>query len=185
MPSKSHKKKSTPAVKILSSETSANDDVDKIRDIIFGQQMRVYSERFDRLESRLSEEAQRISQQSEQRFNELQTELTARLDGIAKSLNEESDRRESEGEELRQSLQKTRNEMTDSFGDAGDTLAAELSKISTLVDNTEQGLKSAQDEFSAYIKSQLAALRSEKTESAELSSLFGELASRLSGKEKS
>lgn len=185
MPSKSHKKKSTPAVKIQSSESSVNDDVDKIRDIIFGQQMRVYSERFDRLESRLTEEAQRISHQSEQRFKELQSELAVRLDGIAKSLTEESGRRDSEREELRKSLEKTRNEMTESFGDAGDTLAAELGRISTLIDNSEQGLRSAQDEFGRYMKSQLAALRSEKTESAELSNLFGELASRLAAKEKS
>ena len=185
MPAKTNKKKSTPAVKIHSVAKSGDDDVDRIREIIFGRQMRDYSDRFDRLESRLTAETQRLFSESEKRFKELHATLTERLDGITAEFRQESSRRDAENEDVRKSLQETRNDMNDSIGDANDRLATEVDRISALLDNTEQGLRAAQDEFGTYIKKQLKALRSEKTESSELSSLFGELASRLSGKEKS
>jgi hypothetical protein len=53
------------------------DDVDRIRDIIFGGQMREYQQRFEQLERSVTDSIERLAGQVDARFNSLQTELAA------------------------------------------------------------------------------------------------------------
>ena len=82
------------------------DDVDKIRDIIFGGQMREYASRFDQLEERLGKTIDNLKNGFEARFEKLERSVENRLQQV-------NDRVASEREERKTALSSTRGQLRD------------------------------------------------------------------------
>jgi len=64
MDKKPQKKAATPAKTTESSDTNELDNVDKIRDILFGNQMRDFDRKFHQLEERISSELDSLRKES-------------------------------------------------------------------------------------------------------------------------
>jgi hypothetical protein len=134
--------------------------VDKIRDILFGVQMRDYDRRFAGVEERLSREMSALRDETAQRFEALQTSLREGLDALHHRLNGE---------------QQTRGE---SLQGLGDDLRRQLSEQGQQISSE---LVRRFDELSASLERQAGALRHEKTDRATLATLLTEMAQRLHG----
>ena len=68
--------------KAKSAEAEVQPQVSQIRDLIFGQQMTDYEDRFARLETKLTEEVNTLRVTVEQNLAELQNAMTTRTDDI-------------------------------------------------------------------------------------------------------
>ena len=161
--------------------------IDKVRDILFGGQVREFDRRFSRLEERLLKET-----------NDLKDYVKARLDALEKFTRKETD-------SLAEKMKSEHEDRVDSHG----TLARELKdtakslekRIAALDDQhaksqrelrqqiLEQGQKASEelrkriDDVLGRLASEAQQLRTDKTDRATLAALLTEMALRLSGED--
>ncbi len=158
-------------------------NIENIRDILFGSQMRQYERRFQRLEELVTKE-----------FAEVRSEVKRRLDGLETFAKQElrvlGDRVTVEREERAAAVAELGQRLTDLASDSkGRTTRLEES-LSQAIGELRQSLleqgKSLSDEIrstseslSARMGSGLEALRVDKVDRGELGSLLTEVAVRL------
>jgi archaellum component FlaC len=91
-------KKQTRNQPELSAE-NVDGNVDKIREILFGGQMRDYEERFSDLEGRLTKNIELISSNFEKRMDRLDTFAKREIDKLAEQVKEERKARRDDGKQ--------------------------------------------------------------------------------------
>src|SRR5579863_400899 len=90
-------KKASPAKSHPNSNPEADGhegaNVDKIRDILFGSQMRDYDKRFGRLEDRLIKDAESLREEMKKRFETLEAFVQKELESLSHRLKSEKSER--------------------------------------------------------------------------------------------
>jgi uncharacterized protein YoxC len=158
-------------------------NVDKIRDILFGTQMRDYEKRFARLEERLLKESADLREDSKRRFAALEALITKELEALTDRLKAEQGERAESVEEVSHEL---RN-LTKSFEKKSAQLEEQTAKgqrdlrqqileqSKTLSDDIRQ----KHEELSSLLGREVEGLSTEKADRATLAALFTEVAMRL------
>ena len=159
-------------------------NVDKIRDILFGSQMRDYETRFARLEETLVKETLEIRESNRRRFEQLESFIKRELESLQARLKSERDER------LDGVSQQSRE-----LKDVGDTLSRRLRDLDDRESASERTLRNdlleqartlgdeiraRHDEMASILDKRVHELRDGKTDRAALASLFNEVALRLS-----
>lgn len=158
-------------------------NVDKIRDILFGSQMRDYEQRFLRLEETLLKEAAELRESTRKRFDQLESHLKKELETLQNKLKNEREDRTAESKQLGRdlkdaadSLEKKIRELEDQTGDAASSLRQSLlDQSNSLTDE----MKRRQDEAIALLERRFQELRNSKTDRASLAAMLTEVAMRL------
>ncbi len=160
------------------------ESVDRIRDIIFGAQMRDYEARFRALEERLGREIDVIGQRLEKRFEQLSQETGQRLDRLKKDLQAEASQRNEANGQLAQALEhldtSLRQNISEQGGSAGKALAEARDQLSKETRESAAGLGKRIDDLSRSLSRQFEKLGDEKTDRAALAALLTEVAGQLS-----
>ena len=163
--------------------TAPEGNVDQIRDIIFGGQMRDYERRFDELEERSKREAERARAEFIKRFESIEQLLKDQADKHAlqlKKLDTEvkagTEAAAVSSDRLAKALRTELSEVDERHENAGSSLRERLHK---LANETAESLRTSQDEISAVIDRMGTALRDEKVARDELAGFFSEMALRL------
>ncbi len=164
-------------------EVSGAGSVDKIRDILFGAQMREYDRRFMRLEERLIKEASELRDDTRQRFDTLEAFIKSEFAALSDRLKAENRQRDEMGTELNSRLQ-----------ESGKSLERKLTQLDELTAQNQQALRQQMldqaktlndelrrkyDELAQALAREADSLRHDKTDRAALADLFSELALRL------
>ncbi len=158
-------------------------NIDKIRDILFGVQMRDYEKRFTRLEERLLKESADLRDETHRRFDALETFVKSEFEAMTQRLQAEQRTRDESVQALTSDLQNTgksfdkkltqfEEETTRSQRDLRQQI---LDQSKTLSDEIRQ--KNA--ELSSALDREVAELTDAKTDRASLAALFTEVALRL------
>jgi hypothetical protein len=158
-------------------------NVDKIRDILFGSQMREYKKRFGRLEEQVASSLETIRQDIKRRFDSLEAFTHQEVESLSQRLkNEKGERVENVKEltaelrslaaSLQNKLSQLEEQMTSGQGDLRTRILDQTKSLSNEIERTKK-------DFSAVIDREVQTLRSEKTDRATLADLFNELALRL------
>lgn len=185
-------KTDTPAKEAKSEEKEgysaaepADDNIDKIRDIIFGGQMRDYDRRFSRLEERLIKDSADLRSETTRRLEDLEQfvrseleVLTKRLSGDSNSHTESIHKLSDAMRETAQSFERKISEFDENHNRAESDLRQQLLNLSK---NFSEDLQRVQQESSAKLERESAELRDDKVDRAALAELFGEFAMRLNG----
>jgi formate dehydrogenase maturation protein FdhE len=157
-------------------ENAEGANVDKIRDILFGSQMRDYEKRFVRLEETVTKA-----------IETLREDMTKRLDTLSNYIKEETDslgqRIKAEKSERSEGLKELTREMKDG------TKIVEK-KLSQLEDQMSDGhaesvsaeIDKLRRDSTAALNREVEVLRDEKTDRAGLADLFNEFSLRLKNK---
>jgi DNA repair exonuclease SbcCD ATPase subunit len=158
-------------------------NVDKIRDILFGSNMREYEKRFARLEERLTKSSDALRDDLKKRFDTLEAYVREEVEALGTRLkNEKAERTESLKELTRESrdaakgLEKKHSQLEDALEGAQGDLRSRILDQSKSLTNQIQKTK---DEMESALESEAATLRNDKTDRAALADLFTELALRL------
>jgi hypothetical protein len=158
-------------------------NVDKIREILFGGQMRDYDKRFTRLEERLLKESAELREGTKRSFEALEMFVKNEFEALANRLEAEQQSREG-------SVQGVSRELHDAIKSL-DTKLTQFNNQSTqaqrdlrqqLLDQSKslnEEIRRKHDDVSATLERELAGLNHEKADRASLSALFTELALRL------
>src|SRR5271154_462895 len=158
-------------------------NVDKIRDILFGAQMRDYDKRFARLEDRLMKDAEALREEMRKRLDALESYVKQEAEALAQRLKtEKSERGEAVkdlGRELRDSakgIEKKIAQLDDDFNAGqGELRAKILEQFKSL--STE--IKESNKSLSAALNQEANSLRSDLTDRVALADLFSEVSLRL------
>lgn len=173
-----HEEKNAP-----NGEVREGANVDKIRDILFGSNMREYEKRFARLEDRLTKSSEALRDDLKKRLDTLESYVREEIESLGQRLkSEKGERTEALKELIRESresskaLEKKLAQLEDALQSAQGDLRLRILEQSKLLSGQIQKSK---EELQAALDSEAETLRNEKTDRAALADLFTEVALRL------
>jgi hypothetical protein len=158
-------------------------NVDKIRDILFGSNMREYEKRFARLEERLTKSSDALRDDLKKRFDTLESYVREEMESNNQRLKaEKAERNEGLKELTREtrdsakSLEKKLSQLEEQLSSAQADLRSRILDQSKALSNQIQKTK---DDLETALDHEAETLRTDKTDRAQLADLFTELSMRL------
>ncbi|MDX8388345.1 MAG: hypothetical protein R8M46_07420 [Ghiorsea sp.] len=166
-------------------ETMEAGNVDQIRDIIFGSQMRDYEKRFLRLEERVLSESDSLRSETSNRLDSLESYIKQEVGSILDQLSNERSEREDDTKHLTDELHKGSNEADKKSSQIQDNLnQAQAETRDALLEQSKSLLAEIQNvrnTLSASLDRSTEELRDDKTDRKALADMFAEVAMRLNG----
>jgi len=163
----------------------ADRNVDQIRDILFGGQMRDYERRFQQLNDRLEAELARMRDTQEKRLAQIDKRVDDQLEKLGKLLRQEiQDRNRSVDEvesRLQQSAWTARGEIATALDAHGQELAATDERLRGALADLHKAAQARAGETDSAVSRVGAELRAEKVGREDLAALLTEFALRLKG----
>lgn len=160
------------------------DNLDKVRDILFGSQARNFERHIERLEGRISKEATQLREEMRDRLSGLERYLKDELSGMQERLKAEERRRGSEDDSIIKELQTLARTFDRRAEDLDERMTrGERDLRDQLLQTSKRfgdDLQSRIQEILQMVEREARELRSDKTDRRALASLLNEVAMRLS-----
>ena len=164
-------------------EATEGANVDKIRDILFGSQMREYEKRFARLEEQVAKSLESMREDVKKRVDSLEAFTQQELDSLGQRLKNEKGERVEGLKELTSELRGIANSLEKKLSQMEEEMAAGQGDLRTRILEQSKSLSNDIDrvkkEISTAMDREVQTLRAEKTDRAALADLFNEFALRL------
>lgn len=179
--------KGSPAdlVTTASADQAGSNNVDRIREILFGGQMREYERKFARLEERLLKESNDLREDLKRGFAALESYFRKEVDSLNERLTveygERTDAVKEIGQELKaltQSVERRTAQLDEQSARGQRELRQQIFEQSK---SASAEIRQSAEELSAIMARETQELRYDKADRAALATLFSELALRLSG----
>jgi hypothetical protein len=145
------------------------ESLDKVRDILFGGQMRAVEARLQGLESRLLQSQESLRSEFTKQLSALEGTVQREVQSLAQRLSEERSTRADELTALGQTTGLADAELREAVLQQGQALSSEIARLS--------------ERLSAELTRAVLELKVEKASLSTLASLFSDMASRLGGDE--
>ncbi|MBD2354079.1 hypothetical protein H6G41_05490 [Tolypothrix sp. FACHB-123] len=163
--------------------------LDRVRDILFGNQVREVEKRFGRLEERLAKELTNLRDETKKRLDYLETYIKKEVDSLTERLKNEQLERDAGVKALAEdhrnlsiSLEKKIAQFDEQTTNSQRELREHLLNQSN---SLQDDIRQKYEEIIALLERESQELRREKTDRSQLASLFSELAIRLNADVKS
>ena len=154
--------------------------VDKIRDLLFGNQMQDYDRRFSLLGESFHQKLRDVESETARSLSSLESNLKKQLDSVAGQVREEKDLRTDADKELGHKLLESSQALEKRMGQLSDQLARLERDMNDRVSHDVQGLrdeiKRRSDDTRTTLERMFAELRDVKTDRTLLAGLFVEVA---------
>jgi len=176
------------AVPAIDGSVHAPDDlgggnIDKVRDILFGGQMRDYERRFMRLDERLAQETAELREEVRRRISALEQFVKQETESLADRIKVEHDARTDATEALSRDASDAAKAFDKKTGQLDDQIGKvqreARQQILELHQNLTDDLRVRIEDVMARLSREAAELRSDKTDRATLAALLTEMAMRL------
>lgn len=159
-------------------------NIDKVRDILFGGQMRDYEKRFSRFEERLAQETAELKEDLRKRLSALEQFIKQELASVSDRIKAEHDERAAADKDLARDIRenaKTVEKKTSQLDEQIEKLQGELRKqILDLHKRLSDDIQKKVDDVLARLSQASKDLRHDKTDRAALAALLNEMALRIS-----
>lgn len=157
--------------------------LDKVRDILFGAQVRDADRRFARLEERLTKESTELKEDVRKRLSVLETFVQHELESLAERLKTEHEARTDAIKDLAREWRDAAKASEKKFGHIDDQIARVQRELRQQLLDTHQKIadeiqRQAQ-EGSARLAREASELRADKIDRAALAAMLTEMAMRL------
>lgn len=158
-------------------------NIDKIREIIFGGNMREYDRRFSRVEEQLVKESLELREDTRKRFEALEAFIKAELAALTDRLQAEQRTRDDAVSGLWRGVHESSQALSAKLGEAQEQTARAHSELrqQILVQSKDlnEEMRRRQDDVMALIQREVADLNHGKTDRSSLATLLTEMAMRL------
>jgi hypothetical protein len=148
-------------------------NIDKIRDILFGSNMREYEHRFARLEEALKKESADLRDTTRRHLESLEAYIHKELAALEGRLNAERDERSTTGASILKKIGEMENFEAQSNREIRNDLLQQSKELTDAIRNKGE-------EIIALLERRSQELQHAKTDRAALAGLFNEVALRLS-----
>lgn len=162
-------------------------NIDRIRDILFGAQLREYNSRFDKIESDLAAQ----HQETRDRLEEVRTTLAAELRAISESLEKKlrvlTLSTQEEGTEVRRSIDHLNRKFSANIEVLNETVDAQRTSIREELgetrDRLQDDVRSLRTQIFEELDGRFAMLKEVKVSRNDMAEILFELGMRLKGAE--
>lgn len=175
----------SPQPPALDGQPASTENVDKIRDILFGTQMRDYERRFLRLEERLLKECADLRSDTHKRLDATDAYIKHEIESLAERLNRERTERIENVEdflgkltELTKDFERKVRQIEDQNSKSQRDFRQQLLEQGKLLSDE---IRTKFEEISSLCELRLQELRADKVDRSALASLLNETALRLTG----
>jgi predicted trehalose synthase len=163
--------------------TDAN-SMEKIRDILFGNQLKEFEKRFSRLEERVGRETDVLRSDLKKRFDTLEQYIRNEIESVSTRLKKEQESRNTANESMQAEI-KAKMTAVDNRIEGLDTQLGDITRDlrQQLLDQSKalsEEIQAKADQAAANLDRSMGTLQGEKVDRATLSSFLVELAVRLS-----
>jgi hypothetical protein len=163
--------------------TDAN-SMEKIRDILFGNQLKEFEKRLTRLEERVGREAEDIRGDLKKRFDTLEAYVRHEIESFSALLKKEQESRskadETIGEEIKAKLTSVDGRIASLDAQLGDTSRDLRQQLLEQSKTLTEEIQAKAEQAALNLEKAASALQGEKVDRTTLSSFLVELAVRLS-----
>ncbi len=157
--------------------------VDKIRDILFGNQMQDYDRRFSQIDERFQQRLRDLESETTRLMGAVETSLKKQLDSVANQMVQEKELRSDGDKELERSLREHAQSLEKRIGQLSDQLSQFerdfIERITKETQGLRDELKRRNDDTRANVEKMFAELSGVKTDRNLLAGLFVEIAKCL------
>ena len=157
--------------------------IDKIRDMLFGGQMRDYDKRFKRLEERFAQDNINFREDMFQRLKVLEERIEGEFDSLSEKSKLERQERLTGFQDLEHETKSLKNEFNTRFTQLDEQIARDIKNLrqQTLNKFQELSLQMRQqtDNLTTLVTQEVSQLQDEKVNRADLATYFHEIAVRL------
>jgi hypothetical protein len=158
-------------------------NIDKIREILFGVQMRDYEKRFSRLEERLLKESAALREDTKKRFEALEMFVKSEFEAVAGRLQAEQRARDESVQGVSHDLQETNRALERKLAQFDEqTTHGQRELRQQILDqskNLSDEIRQKSNELQALLEREVAELGQVKTDRTQLAALFTEVSMRL------
>lgn len=162
-------------------------NIDQIRDIIFGPQLREYNNRFDKLESDISLVQQEMRDRIDQVRTVLSTEMRSAVDGLEKKLKTLNLTSQEESNDVRQQIDRVNKKFSTSIEALDQTVDNQTSSIreelSQARNKFQEDVRSLRGQVFDELERRLSMMRETKVSRDDMAEILFELGMRLKGNE--
>lgn len=159
------------------------ENVDKIRDILFGSQMRDYEQRLAAMEKRLMQGIERSGRDLERRIERLDTFTRREVDKLSEQIKTERKDRTAEGKKGAGDLNEFSDQVESWFAEVDEQVSSESKDLRNALH--EQGkdltaqIREARDQMQASLQKEAKELADAKLAREDMAALLSEVAMRL------
>jgi hypothetical protein len=171
--------------RVQDAEGVAGGNLEKVRDLLFGGQMRDYDRRFVRLEERLLKETADLREDLKRQLAALETYMKTEVESLSDRLRAEQDVRAAGVKDLGRGLRETTQQFEERSAQLDDLIARTQRDLRQQLHTQHQELT---DDIRLRVESVLARLaqeaqelRTDKADRSVLAALLTEMAMRLNG----
>lgn len=162
-------------------------NIDQIRDIIFGAQLRDYNNRFEKIETELSLLQQEMHDYAEQVKSVLSTEVRAAVDSFEKKLKSINLNTQEENADLRQQIDRINRKFSTHLEALDESVDRQTSSMRDDLSQTRERLqeevRSLRNQVFDELDKRLSLLRDVKVSRDDMAEVLFELGMRLKGTE--
>jgi hypothetical protein len=166
-------------------EGASAGNLDKVRDLLFGGQMRDYDRKFARLEERLVRETTELREEVKKRLAALEAYMKAEVESLSERLRGEQDGRTAADGDLGGELRETARLFDQKVAHLDDLVARSQRELRQQLHAQHQELgddiRQRVEDVLVRLAQEAQELRSDKTDRKALAALLTEMAMRLNG----
>jgi hypothetical protein len=167
----------------LSQDGPDQENIDRVREILFGSQVRNMDKRLDALEDRLLKELASIEEATRRRFDAFEVYVKQEVEALTGRLQQGQEHREQMNKEWFSRLDETSAGLEHKFTQFGDHTAQAHRDLRQQIleqsKNLSDEIRQKYSELAGALAREAQGIRSEKTDRAALSSFFSEIARKL------
>lgn len=171
--------------RVQDAEATAGGNLEKVRDLLFGGQMRDYDRKFARLEERLVKETTELRDEVKKRIAALEAYMKAEIESLSDRLRAEQDARTGATKELTRDLRDRAQEFEQKTSQLDDLVARTQRDLRQQMHGLHQELaddiRERIEDVLARIAREAHELRTDKADRSALAALLTEMAMRLNG----
>jgi DNA repair exonuclease SbcCD ATPase subunit len=161
--------------------------VDKIRDILFGPQIKNYEARFARLEETLARENAQIKDMMARRFDSLESFVKKETEALASRIKAERDERTEVARDIARDLKSATEALTKKIVELDNKTAEAQSGLrqDLLAESRKlmDELRRRTDEITALLEKRANELRADKADRSLIAALLADMAMQISGED--
>lgn len=160
-----------------------NNSLEKVRDILFGNQMRDVDKRLARMEERLQKDFTNLRDETRKSLDSLENYIKQEVDSLTEKLKKERAEREQAVSTLSLEQKNTANALDGKFAQLDEEATTKTRELREQLLNQSKTLhdeiRQKYEEILAVLDREASELRHQKTDRSSLAALFTELAIRL------
>jgi hypothetical protein len=162
-------------------------NLEKVRDILFGQQIREHDQKFTNLETLISQECTKLREETKQRLDLLENYLKTEIDSLIERVKNERAEREYSINDLAAEQKKIFTSWETKFSQLDEQTSNSQRELREQVlsqsKKIQDEIQRKSEEILALLQKESQELRHDKIDNSHLASMFTELAFRLSNKQ--